>query len=252
MVNKVFFDFHVHIGKGNENLIMEAERLGYTGIAVVKYWDEYDKNTSNDFEKLKEGLKGINENSDHIPINKRNFQIKSAVELVAKNPEDLKRKVQKFRNKVDILLVNGGDVKINRAACEDPRVDVLLQPYKGCRDSGINHVLARKAAENSVAIELNLKYLFKTGLKHRYRVFNQFRHIISLQRKFNFPVIITSDATSIYDLRTPQDIIALAHCFGMTEDEAECAISETPKRIIERTELRSSVVVDGARIISDL
>ena len=261
MVSKTFFDFHIHINKGNEKLIKEAERLGFTGIAVVKYWDEYDKNASNDFKRLKEGLekKGINEDSDtnlisvnNNSINKRKFQIKSAVEIVAKNPEDLKRKVGKFRNKVDILMVNcGGDVKINRAACEDPRVDILLQPYKGRRDSGINHVLAKKAAENSVAIELNLKYLLKTGLRHRFRVLNQFRHIVDLQRKFNFPVIITSDATSIYDLRTPQDLIAIAQCFGMTEYEAEYAISKTPQKIIERAALRNSVVVDGARIIEN-
>ena len=40
---------------------------------------------------------------------------------------------------------------------------------------GINHVLARKAAENSVAIEINLKTLLKTNLRYRYRVISQFQ-----------------------------------------------------------------------------
>lgn len=237
MVDNIFFDFHVHVKRGNEKLIMEAKRLGYNGIAVVKYADEYDKKAQSDFKRLKNEFE------------KQDFQIRSAVELAVKNPEDLKRKTQKFRGKTDVLIVRGGDIKINRAACEDPRIDILSKPYKGRRDGGINHVLAKKAAENDVAIELNLKYLLKTGLRHRYKVFNQFRSIIKLQRKFNFPVIITSDATSIYDFRTPQDIIALSQCFQMTEGEAEHALSETPQSIIKKNEMRDSVVLSGVRVI---
>ena len=237
MVNNIFFDFHVHVKRGNEKLIMEAKRLGYSGVAVVKHSDEYDEDARDDLKRLKQEFE------------KPGFQVRSAVELAVKSPEDLKRKTKKFRGKADVLIVRGGDLKVNRAACEDPRIDILSKPYKGCRDGGINHVLARKAAENEVAIELNLKYLLKTGLRHRYKVFNQFRSIIKLQRKFNFPVIITSDATSIYDLRTPQDITALSQCFQMTANEVEQALSETPQRIIKRNEMRGSVVLSGVRIV---
>ena len=235
----MFFDFHFH---GGRKLLMEAERLGYSGVAVVKYIDDYNKEFLNHLMELREEF---NEKSQG-----RNFMIYSGVEITPKNPEDLKRKVQKFRKKADVVIVKGGDLKINRAACEDPRIDVLSQPYKKRRDSGMNHVLAKKAAENSVAVEINLKYLLRTNSRNRYRVLNQFQQILKLQRKFNFPIMTTSAAASIYDLRTPQDVTALSRCFGLTEEEAVETISKTPQEIIKRGELRSSVVVEGVRTIS--
>ena len=35
----MFFDLHVH---GNENIIKEAERLGFTGIAITRYFEDYN------------------------------------------------------------------------------------------------------------------------------------------------------------------------------------------------------------------
>ena len=227
----MFFDLHVH---GNENVIIEAERLGYAGLGLTRYFEDYNEEFSREFDILDDSS---------------NIIIKKCIEISCKNPEDLRKKVQKSRRKADILMVRGGDLKINRAACEDQRVDVLSQPYRSRRDTGLNHVLARKAAENSVAIELNLKILFKTNLRYRYRVISQFRHIIELQRKFKFPLIITTNANSKYDLRSPQDIFALARCFQMTFEELFDAISETPKEIIETNNARDSFIVDGVKTV---
>ena len=46
----MFFDLHVH---GNENIIKEAERLGYAGIAVTRYLEEYNYEFSKEFNDLK-------------------------------------------------------------------------------------------------------------------------------------------------------------------------------------------------------
>ncbi len=231
MSKGMFFDLHFH---GNENVIREAERLGYAGLGLTRYFEDCNEEFIREFDIL-------NDSSNII--------IKKCIEISCKNPEDLRKKVQKSRKNSDILMVRGGDLKVNRAACEDQRVDILSQPYRSRRDTGLNHVLARKAAENSVAIELNLKILFKTNLRYRYRVISQFRHIIELQRKFKFPLIITTNANSKYDLRSPQDIFALARCFQMTFEELFDAISETPKEIIETNNARDSFIVDGVKTV---
>ena len=226
-----FFDLHV---LGNENVIREAERLGYAGIAVTRYFEDFNSGFSRDFNDLTKSS---------------NIILKKSVEISSKDPDDLRKKIQKSRKRADILMVRGGDLKVNRAACEDQRVDILSQPYRSRRDTGLNHILARKAAENRVAIEINLKIFLKTNLRYRYRVINQFRHIIKLQRKFKFPLIITSSANSKYDLKTPQDISALAKCFGMTFEESFDAISKTPQDIIETNDERDSFIIDGVRTI---
>jgi ribonuclease P/MRP protein subunit RPP1 len=227
----MFFDLHFH---GDEEVIKEAERLGYSGIGLTRYFEDFNSDFLKQFDILKANS---------------NIIIKKCVEIFCKHPEDLRKKVQKSRKKADILIIRGGDLKINRAACEDRRVDILSQPYRSRRDSGINHVLARKAAENSVAIEINLKTLLKTNLRYRYRVLSQFRHIIELQRKFKFPLIITSSATSKYDLITPPDITALSKCFQMSFEESFDAISKVPQQIIEINDLRDNFVADGVRIM---
>jgi ribonuclease P/MRP protein subunit RPP1 len=227
----MFFDLHVH---GNETMIREAERLGYAGIAVTRYFEEYNSEFSKEFNDL-------NSSSGIL--------LKKCIEIVCKNPGDLKKKVLKSRRNADIIMVRGGDLKINRAACEERSIDVLSQPYRSRRDMGINHILAKKAAENNVAIEINLKTLLNTNLRYRYRIISQFRHIVGLQRKFKFPLIISSNANSKYDLKTPRDIIALAKCFGMTFEESFDAISRIPKNIIETNNTRDSFIVDGVRTV---
>ena len=221
----MFFDFHVH----NTQLAEEAKRLGYNGIALIQSSKNYNKPDD------------INPQDD--------FSIWTGVEIYAKNPDDLRKKVQKFRERSDVVIVNGGDIKINRAACEDPRVDILAHPYKNRRDSGINHVLAKKASENNVAIELSINPMIKTRLSLRAKILSQFRQILKLQRKFKFPLIITSNAYSLYDLRTPEDIIAFAGCLEMTHDEIISSLSKNPADIIKRSRIRKNVIVQGARTI---
>lgn len=236
-MNNLFFDFHV-----NENikLVEEAERLGYAGVAT--------------FKEERPGKPGGDQSNNDVDVYETIKQIHSiklykGMIIRAKNPEDMKRKVSKFRKKVDVIMVQGGNQKINRAASEDPRVDIISQPYFKRKDCGINHVIGKKAAENEVATELNIRYLSRTSSHLQYKVLAQFREILKLQRKFGFPVIITSDARSIYDLHTPQDIIALTRCFGMEREEAISALSEIPQKIIDRSNLRNKVIVEGVKII---
>lgn len=235
----MFFDFHIH---GGPELALDAGNIGYHGVGLTVYSRDCI-NKPETLKNLRKSISVLNEDKDdHISI-----QI--CVEIEAKNQEDLKKQVQKFRKKADVILVHGGDLKINRAATEDPRVDILSHPYRSRFDSGINHVLAVKAAENSVAIEINLKYFLLTRPNQQYRVLNQFRQIMKLHRKYEVPVIITSDTSSFYGLRNPRDIMALAACFGMTTDEAFNALSKTPQEIIYRNKIRDDIIVPGARLV---
>lgn len=212
----------------------EVERLGYTGVVTFKH----EENKNNDY------------SDDLISLRKdSSFQTRRGVMIYSKNTADLKRKIQKSHNETNVLMVYGGDLKINRAACENPQVDIISHPYRGRRDCGINHISARKAAENMVAVELNVRYLLRSRPQNRYKVLGYFREILKLQKKFNFPLIITSGAHSIFELHTPHDIIALTYCFGMNEEDATFALSQTPRNIIERRDISSNVLLKGARII---
>lgn len=235
----MFYDLHI---QGSPKMALHAQKLGYNGTALVLNFKDYkDKSAI---------IKDVQNIRNHFQHDSP-FQIKVGLEIQARNPTDLKKQVRKFRDKVDVILVHGGDLKINRAATEEPRIDILCHPYRNRYDSGINHVLAVKAAENKVSIEINLKYFLLTRPNQRYRVLNQFRQIVKLQCKYKFPVIITSDADSVYDLRHPHDIIALASCFGMTNDEAIRSLSSVPLDIIDKNEIRRQIILPGVRLVND-
>lgn len=235
----MFYDLHIH---GNHKLALQAQKMGYCGVALVL--------NSKDYKDKSALIQDVKTAKSHF-YHDTNFQIRVGLEIQAKNPADLRKQVQKFRDNVDVILVHGGDLKINRAATEDPRIDILNHPYRSRYDGGINHVLAVKAAENKVSMEINLKYFLLTRPTQRYRVLSQFRQIVKLHRKYNFPIVITSDADSIYDLRHPNDVISLASCFGMTNDEAITSLSSTPQNILTRNDIRERTVLPGVRLINN-
>jgi len=229
-----FYDLHLKGRNFQEDhqLLKEAQRLGYSGASIT-YPDKSYENAQETFKRLRREFRG--------------FEVARGVSISAETPRQLKRKVQRFREKADVILVEGGDAKINRAACEDIKVDILSKPYKGRRDPGINHILARTAAENNVAIELNTGDIINSYLKVRVKIFEYLREIIKLQRKFKFPIIIASGATTTYDLRTPRDLIALFKCINIKEEKIIEALSTIPESILKFNKERDSMIIIGVK-----
>jgi len=82
----------------------------------------------------------------------------------------------------------------------------------------------------------------------RVQALTDFRHNLKLARKYGAPVILSSNAQSIYDLRAPREMIALATIFGMTVDEAIEALSTVPEAIIRRGS--ENWVMEGVEVVS--
>jgi len=47
-------------------------------------------------------------------------------------------------------------------------------------------------------------------------------------------MILTSDSSSVYDLRSPREMAAISSLFGMTPFEAIESMSTTPENILRR------------------
>ena len=110
------------------------------------------------------------------------------------NSNELRKTIRRNRDNTPYISAFGGDLKINRSACESYQVDVLSRPYFARRDSGMNHVLAKEAAKNNVAIELCFRDILKNHLKYRANVISHFKEILKFHRKYRFPLILTTDS----------------------------------------------------------
>lgn len=209
-----YFDLNVHAYPETdapvEELLRVAKRYGYAGIAIT------------------------NHDEAVVPEPVESNVVFTGVEIHAQSVVELKRKIKRYRGNVTLVAVHGGDDKINRAAVENPKVDILAHPCGEKGESSLNHVLVRFAADNGVAIDFNMNALIRSRRGDRARVIGKMRDNLKLVRKYNAPMILTSHAHAIYDLRAPRELIALATLFGMTKEEATSALCDTPQGILEK------------------
>jgi ribonuclease P/MRP protein subunit RPP1 len=197
-----FYDFYTH--PDNTSLMaIEGKRYGYSGIAVIGH--------------------APNENT----IFPEDFSIYRGIEIQAK-PSRIREEIKKFRGSGHILIVNGGEEELNRAAVETEGFDILMHPLE------FNNVLAKAASNNSVSIGFNLGLLIRLRGEARVRELKTMWINLKHARKYKLQLILTSDAHSIYDLRAPREMVAISSLFGMTEKEAVDAMSSMPLNILRR------------------
>ncbi|GCC10550.1 ribonuclease P protein component 3 [archaeon] len=154
----------------------------------------------------------------------------SGIELTARNKRELIREIVSSK-KFDIIVVHGGRAEINRSAVSDTRVDILAHPWLGRRDSGVDAVVAREAADNGVAIELCISYLL---IQHqRLKIFSSLRRIKKLKDKYNFEILVTSGAKCKYDLRNKYEIASILYLLGLEEEDIKESIN-LPEKLIRK------------------
>ena len=228
-----FYDFCVHAAPDGDNTAPElasfARHLGYSGIALANHSDKLP-----DKKPVLPSIEG--------------FEVFKGIELVEENPSKLNSLIGKFRNSMDVLIVHGGYEAVNRAALENPRVDILNHPAFD-RSSGLNQVLAKAAAENGVAIGITLRPLLHSRGFRRIRLLSDLKANLELARKYEVSLVLCSDAVSCFDLRSPMETIALAEVCGLEEDEALNAISTVPERILKKNRPGPGYIREGIEVL---
>lgn len=236
-----YFDLHLTTRHsfGTENvaeLARMAERLELDTICIADAVDSAE---------------ALSEIRREISAAKSKVNILLGVEIKAKSTSDLTNKVNKFRDMVDILIVSGGDADINRAACENPKVDILAHPEFMRKDCGLDHVMAAAAAQNRVAIELNFRSYLHAYSRIRSHILSRMQRNVMLAKKFGATVVVTSGAQSIWDMRAGRELATLAYLCGMDVIAAVDSVSTVPESIIKRVnEIKSrGFVMPGVKVV---
>ena len=234
----MFFDLNVK-GSSLENNVKLARQASEYGWEHINFsYNQNDfKNALNLSDELKDNLKDI------ITFN-------YTLEIKSTNINEIRKAVNKFRNDSLCISVIGGDLKVNRAVLENVKIDVLSRPYLKRYDSGLNHILAKEALKNNVAIELCFEDILKSYLAPRAKIISNFRDIYTLYRKFDFPLILSSRAESLFDVKTTQDFVSVFKQTGLSEDEIITAF-KTSKDILEFNKNRKDLIFKGVRRVND-
>lgn len=193
-------------------MALAAKKLGYSGIII----------------------------SNHTPAGEafrldaaelvRGIEVAIGAEIVATDQRGLHARAASLRDRADFLAVHGGDERINRAACEDPNVDMLAHPHGG--RTGIGVAAAKAAKDNQVAICLDLGPMISLRGGSRVRWMEMVRRDLDLIDKFDLGLMISTSPRSHLDLRSPRDLVALASLLGVEREQALKALA-LPGSIVE-------------------
>ena len=154
----MFFDLNVK-GSSLENNVKLAKQASEYGWDHINFsYNQNDfKNALNLRDDLKDSLKDI-------------ISFDYTLEIKSTNINEIRKAVNKFRNNTLCISVVGGDLKVNRTVLENVKIDVLSRPYLKRYDSGLNHILAKEALNNHVAIELCFEDVLKSYLAPRAKI----------------------------------------------------------------------------------
>ena len=232
----IFYDFNV---APKMEVIETLEKFNFTGACIFYdsklYYEEKDM--------ILEEFNELNESTD--------LELYRGIVINETNPNLLRKEVQRNYRKVDLIMANGGDDKINRTICETPQIDIINRPYIDKRNSGINHILSKLVVENNISVNINLVDILKHKGFFRARTLNYINQMLMLQRKYGFRTVISSGSESFYDVRSPKNIILLSQLMDMDIDYAKKCITEHPMKIIEDITIHKESIVQGVRIIKD-
>ncbi len=227
----LFYDFNI---SPKMEIIETLEKFGFSGACIFYDSNIYDNTIEESFKELNESTK---------------LNLYHGICIDENNPQILRKQVQRFYKKVDLIMANGGNAKINRSICEMPQIDIINHPYKNNRNSGINHVLAKMLVENNITVNINFyDILFNHGY-YKAKILNQINQLLILQRKYNFRTILSSGSKSFYDVRSPEGIVLLSQLMDMSTSYAKDNISKNPEEIIGNISKHKDSIIEGVRLI---
>jgi RNase P/RNase MRP subunit p30 len=176
-----------------EEFILVAEKLGYTGLMFLYDLDAYD-GWGKEFPGKVKIYKGILANSKNINNIKSKGRYKTT--FVA---------VKSFGNDREIMERSNADIIFSFE--ENPRSDSFHQKI-----SGLNQTLCTLANEKDVAIGFSLSAILNS--QNKGKLLGRISQNIKLCNKYKVKMIAGSFTSNPYEMRSPHDIKSLFRVLG--------------------------------------
>jgi ribonuclease P/MRP protein subunit RPP1 len=138
--------------------------------------------------------------------------------------KDLISRVKRERNSDAVVSVQAGDNRFNRAVIGVKGVHIL-RGIQSADKTAFDHVTAKMAADNRIAVDIDLSPLISARGVTRQRAIHRYRDILLLERRFEFPITLSSHARSILEMRAVREISGLCSLLDMDAPDVEKAFS---------------------------
>lgn len=136
---------------------------------------------------------------------------------------DVIARVKRAKDAGIVVSVGARDNGFNRAVIGLRGVHIL-RGINAADKTSFDHVTAKMAADNNVAVDIDLSVLISARGVARQRAIHRYRDILIFERRFEFPVTLSSYARSYLDLRAVREVTGLCSLVGMDISGVEKAL----------------------------
>ena len=141
-----------------------------------------------------------------------------AILIAEPNPRVISGLIRANGQKQPLVMVNAGENGFNREILNLKGIHILRQVHK-TRKNSFDHVSARLAAERGVAVDIDLYPIIHSSGLSRQRVMQRYNDLVTLFNRYRFSLTLSSNACSILDLRSVEEICLLCGLFSLEEDD---------------------------------
>lgn len=241
MPKRFFIDLNIksNISTGKSSPTQIAKMASHLGFKAVALSDFNLKNLD-----IVDDVKQI--------FREHGIDLITRVDINEKTPRQLKQALRKLRRKVEVIAVFCKNLNVARLAARDRRVDLLCFSVKSWRKNFFDKSEAHLAIQGESILEVNLNPIIKAKTHgERIQAIRIYSENIRIAKRYNVPIIVTSGASSIYEMRAPRELAALATLLGLTDFEAREALSNAPLNLVRknREKLSDLYIMPGVKIV---
>ncbi|AGB02204.1 RNase P subunit p30 family protein [Methanoregula formicica] len=138
--------------------------------------------------------------------------------------KDVISQVKRVNDSGAVVSVRAGDAGFNRGVVGLRGVHILRGVHAADKNA-FDHVTAKMAADNCVAVDIDLSCLILARGIARQKAIQRYRDVMVLEQRFEFPLTLSTYARSVLDLRAVREVSGLCTLFGMDLPDVEKALA---------------------------
>ncbi|MBN1168194.1 MAG: hypothetical protein JXA44_13865 [Methanospirillaceae archaeon] len=132
---------------------------------------------------------------------------------------------KKKKNRLYLVPVN--ENKFVRTMLKEPAVFGLHDYHQSPRDA-FDRVCAKMAAERNIAVDISIRPLIMTRGWERQKIIRRYGELVRLWHRYRFPLLISTHAGSVPDIRSPLACISLCNLIGLDKSETDDIMRSFP------------------------
>jgi ribonuclease P/MRP protein subunit RPP1 len=138
--------------------------------------------------------------------------------------KDVIAQVKRVNDPITVVSVRAGDAGFNRGVVGLRGVHILRGVH-AAEKNAFDHVTAKMAADNRVAVDIDLSCLISARGIARQKAIQRYRDVMVLEQRFEFPLTLSTYARSVLDLRAVREVSGICTLLGMDIPDVEKALA---------------------------